>query len=53
MKDPLHTNALSRFVNVYVCDVCGTAEALIAHAGQSPRLRNWGIIDTVKELFDE
>ena len=53
IKDPLHTNALSRFVDVYVCDMCGMAEALIAHAGQPPRLRNWAIIETVRELFDE
>lgn len=53
IKDPLHTNALSRFVDVYVCDMCGMAEALIAYSGQPPRLRNWAIIETVRELFDE
>ena len=53
MKDPLHANALSRFADVYVCDMCGMAEALIVYAGQSPRLRNWAIIEAVKELFDE
>ena len=53
IKEPLHTNALSRFVDVYVCDMCRMAEALIAHAGQPPRLRNWAIIETVRELFDE
>ena len=53
MKDPIHTNALSRFADVYVCDMCGMAEALIAHAGQPPRLRNWAIIETVRELLDE
>lgn len=53
IKEPLHTNALSRFVDVYVCDMCGMAEALIAHAGQPPRLGNWAIIEAVKELFDE
>lgn len=53
IKDPLHTNALSRFVDVYVCDMCGMAEALMVCAGQPPMLRNWAIIKTVKELFDE
>lgn len=53
MKDPLHTNALSRFVNVYVCDMCGMAEALLASLGTPPRLRNWAIIETVKELSSE
>ena len=28
LKDRLHTNALSRVADVYVCDACGTAEAL-------------------------
>ena len=53
MKDPLHTNALSRFVNVYVCDMCGMAEALLVSLGTPPRLRNWAIIETVKELSSE
>lgn len=53
MKDPIHTNALSRFVNVYVCDKCGMAEALLSYTGTPPRLRNWAIIEAVKELFSE
>lgn len=53
MKEPLHTNALSRFVDVYVCDMCGMAEALIAYVGEPQKLRNWAIIETVRELFDE
>lgn len=53
MKDPIHTNALSRFADVYVCDMCGMAEALISHAGQPPKLRNWAFIETVNELFSE
>lgn len=53
MKDPLHTNTLSRFADVYVCDMCRMTEALIAHTGQPPKLRNWAIIEAVKELFNE
>ena len=29
MKDRLHTNALSRHADIYICDECGTAEALL------------------------
>jgi len=53
MKEPLHTNALSRYADVYVCDMCGTAEALIAFAGEPPKLRNWAILETIRELFAE
>ena len=28
VKDRLHTNALSRYADVYICDACGTDEAL-------------------------
>ena len=30
MKPELHTNALSRHADLYVCDQCGTAEAMLA-----------------------
>ena len=30
MKPVLHTNALSRVADVYICDECGTKEALLA-----------------------
>lgn len=53
MKDPIHANALSRFADVYVCDMCGMAEALTALTGASPQLRNWAIIKAVQELVDE
>ena len=29
MKPELHTNALSRHADLYICDSCGTAEALL------------------------
>ena len=34
MKEPIHTNALSRVADVYVCYACGTAEALLAFMKQ-------------------
>lgn len=29
MKEKLHTNALSRHADMYICDECGTAEAML------------------------
>lgn len=29
MKEKIHTNALSRHADLYICDECGTAEALL------------------------
>ena len=34
MKEPIHTNALSRIADVYVCDACGTA--LIVRPDDAP-----------------
>ena len=41
MKEPVHTNALSRVADVYVCDDCGTAEALLAFMKQQYPLTCW------------
>lgn len=29
MKKNIHTNALSRHADIYICDACGTEEALL------------------------
>ena len=31
MKTPVHTNALSRAADVYICDACGSTEAILAY----------------------
>lgn len=41
MKAPVHTNALSRTADVYVCDACGTAEAMLAFMKQDYPLHLW------------
>ena len=41
MKEPVHTNALSRSADVYVCDACGTTEAVLAHMKQDTPLFLW------------
>lgn len=41
MKDPVHTNALSRVADIYICDSCGSAEAMLAFMGQEYPLTSW------------
>ncbi len=41
MKHPVHTNTLSRHQDLYICDSCGTAEALLDFMGQTYPLYQW------------
>lgn len=41
MKTPVHTNALSRAADVYICDACGSTEAILAYMHQSSPLSGW------------
>ena len=41
MKEPVHTNALSRIVDIYICDACGSAEAMLAFMRQQHPLTSW------------
>lgn len=41
MKVPIHTNALSRVADIYICDACGSAEAMLAFMGQQYPLTSW------------
>ena len=41
MKDPVHTNALSRISDIYICDACGSAEAMLAFMKQQYPLTSW------------
>ena len=41
MKDPVHTNALSRIADIYICDACGSAEALLVFMNQQYPLTSW------------
>ena len=43
VKDRLHTNALSRHATVYVCDACGTDEAIRDMTGCVLPLKDWAI----------
>ena len=41
MKDSIHTNALSRHADIYICDECGTAEALLKFMSNPLPIREW------------
>ena len=43
VQDRLCTNALSRHVHVYVCDRCGTDEAIRELCGNDLPLREWAV----------
>ena len=43
VKDRLVTNALSRHVHVYICDECGTDEAIRELFGNDLPLMEWAI----------
>ena len=41
MKECVHTNALSRHANIYICDACGTEEAMLKFMHNPLLLREW------------
>lgn len=43
MSDRVTRNALSRYASIYICDECGTDEAIRAFAGQPLPLSEWSI----------
>ncbi len=43
VKERLHTNAWSRHADVYVCDACGTDEAIRDWKGVPLPLRYWAV----------
>ena len=52
MKHPLHTNALSRHADLYVCDSCSTAEALLDFMGQTYPLYQWSAFEPQRQPAD-
>jgi predicted RNA-binding Zn-ribbon protein involved in translation (DUF1610 family) len=47
MSDKVTRNALSRRVQIYVCDQCGTQEALEAFRKAEPPISSWWIINKI------
>ena len=52
MKPALHTNALSRHTDLYVCDQCGTAEALLDFMNNPLPLSCWAAMREPKPKSD-
>lgn len=52
VKDRLHTNALSRHARVYVCDACGTDEAIRDFTHQVLPLEEWAIVERERHEVD-
>jgi len=44
MKSELHTNALSRHADIYVCDSCGTEEAMLVFMNSPLPMSNWAAL---------
>ena len=41
MKKNIHTNALSRYADIYICDACGTEEALLKFMSNPLPVAEW------------
>ena len=41
MKETVHTNALSRISDIYICDACVSSEAMLAFMKQQYPLTSW------------
>lgn len=52
MKTPVHTNAMSRAADIYICDACGTNEALQAYMKQDYPLSCWAAFQPARPSGD-
>ena len=52
MKHPMATNALSRVADLYICDSCGTTEALLDFMGQTYPLYQWSAFEPQRPPAD-
>lgn len=52
MKHPMPSNALSRHADLYVCDSCGTAEALLDFMGHTYPLHQWSAFEPQRPPAD-
>ena len=44
MNENIHTNALSRHAEIYICDACGTEEALLKFMHNPLPMREWACL---------
>ncbi len=52
MKELIHTNALSRHADIYICDACGTEEALLKFMSNPLPLREWACLRPTQQPSD-
>ena len=52
MKESIHTNALSRHADVYICDACGTEEALLKFMSNPLPMREWACLRPTQRASD-
>ena len=52
MKPALHTNALSRHADIYVCDGCGMEEAVLAFTSAPLPMRCWAALQPKQPASD-
>ena len=52
MKARIHTNALSRHADIYICDTCGTEEALLKFMHNPLPLREWACFRPTQKPSD-
>ena len=52
MKKNIHTNALSRHADIYICDACGTEEALLKFMSNPLPMREWACLRPTQRASD-
>ena len=52
MKELIHTNALSRHADIYICDACGTEEALLKFMHNPLPIREWVCLRPTQRASD-
>ena len=52
MKENIHTNALSRHADIYICDACGTEEALLKFMHNPLPVAQWAYFRPKQKASD-
>lgn len=52
MKESIHTNALSRHADIYICDTCGTEEALLKLMHNPLPMHEWACLRLTQQPSD-
>ena len=52
MKENIHTNALSRHADIYICDACGMEEAMLKFMSNPLPLREWACFRSKQKPSD-